>query len=205
MNTAVMDYRQRLLKALEQALAEKPYRDVTLSDITAAAKVSRRTFYEHFSNKDECLLALSEQTCQGILTLILASFSLDDVWEDVVTKVTMAYLTYINDHPDTMLALYTEVMTLGQAGMASRRKIAETFAELLRSQTHIRQARGEISRSIDSATGLALVAGINELILYRLLDKEKDDRPFQSLAPTAIGLVMRLTTDDDHQAGEKNA
>ena len=143
MNLPAQDHRLRLLRALEHVLSEKSYRDVTLSDITAAAKVSRRTFYEHFANKDECLLALSEDTCQRILTLVIASFSLDDDWPGVVTKVTRTYLSFIDAHPSLMLALYVETSTLGQAGLASRRKVSETFAEFLRSQTAIRSARGE--------------------------------------------------------------
>ncbi|MEK9710999.1 MAG: TetR/AcrR family transcriptional regulator [Thalassolituus sp.] len=193
MNLPAQDHRLRLLRALEHVLSEKSYRDVTLSDITAAAKVSRRTFYEHFANKDECLLALSEDTCQRILTLVIASFSLDDDWPGVVTKVTRTYLSFIDAHPSLMLALYVETSTLGQAGLASRRKVSETFAEFLRSQTAIRSARGEEVDEINGATAITLVAGINELVLYRLQDRFNGGEELMTLQETASSVVLRMT------------
>jgi len=193
MNLPAQDHRLRLLRALEHVLGDKSYRDVTLSDITAAAKVSRRTFYEHFANKDECLLALCDDTNQRILTLVIASFTLEDDWPDVVAKVTHTYLSFIDAHPSLMLALYVETPTLGQCGLESRRKVSETFAEFLRSQTAIRSARGEALDEIDGPTAITLVAGINELILYRLQDRFAGGDNLMSLLGTASSVVLRMT------------
>ena len=71
MTAPARDHKDRLLSALENAMATKRYREVTLADITSSAKVSRRTFYEHFKNKDECLLALARTTSQRILKSII--------------------------------------------------------------------------------------------------------------------------------------
>ena len=46
-------HRTRILESLETCLDAKSFRDITLTDIAAAAHISRRTFYEHFANKDE--------------------------------------------------------------------------------------------------------------------------------------------------------
>ena len=54
------DHRHRLLDAMADAVAHKGYADTTIADLAAGARVSRRTFYEHFSSKEECLIALYE-------------------------------------------------------------------------------------------------------------------------------------------------
>ena len=52
---------KRTLDALLQAfiglLLERPYRGVTIADIVDRADVGRSTFYDHFRNKDDILLA----------------------------------------------------------------------------------------------------------------------------------------------------
>src|SRR4051794_16518756 len=48
--------RERMLDAMARAVAAKGYAKVTVSDVVALAGVSRRTFYEHFADKEECFL-----------------------------------------------------------------------------------------------------------------------------------------------------
>ncbi|REM69108.1 TetR/AcrR family transcriptional regulator, partial [Mycobacterium tuberculosis] len=50
----------RLLQGMAHAVAAKGYAETTIADIVREAAVSRRTFYEHFSTKTECLIALYE-------------------------------------------------------------------------------------------------------------------------------------------------
>ncbi|WP_245649774.1 TetR/AcrR family transcriptional regulator [Nocardia shimofusensis] len=48
--------RGRLIAALVECVEEKGYPATTLGDIVAAARVSRSTFYEHFTNKEHCFV-----------------------------------------------------------------------------------------------------------------------------------------------------
>ena len=52
--------RSRLLAAAVAAVDELGYADTTVGDMTNRARVSRRTFYELFSNREECLAAVLE-------------------------------------------------------------------------------------------------------------------------------------------------
>lgn len=47
--------RERLIAGATKAVAERGFAKVTVSDIIRHARVSRRTFYEHFANKEKCL------------------------------------------------------------------------------------------------------------------------------------------------------
>ena len=49
--------RWRLLTAAAQVLAEHGYAELTVEHIIREAGVSRTTFYEHFKNKRDCILA----------------------------------------------------------------------------------------------------------------------------------------------------
>ena len=49
--------RRRLLEGMIDAIGEKGYAAITVSDVIKRAGVSRKAFYEHFANKEECFLA----------------------------------------------------------------------------------------------------------------------------------------------------
>ena len=49
--------RARMLDAISRAVAEKGYARVTVGDVVSMAGVSRRTFYEQFTDKEDCFLA----------------------------------------------------------------------------------------------------------------------------------------------------
>ena len=52
------------------AIAEKGYATVTIADVVGHARVSKRTFYEHFADKEACFLALYSETSDELLDLI---------------------------------------------------------------------------------------------------------------------------------------
>jgi len=58
--------RGRLIAALVECVEDKGYPATTLGDIVAAARVSRSTFYEHFTNKEHCFV---ESVHTGIAVL----------------------------------------------------------------------------------------------------------------------------------------
>jgi AcrR family transcriptional regulator len=50
----VQNQRERLAAGAIAAVAERGYRETTVTDIAAAASMSRRTFYGYFGSKEEC-------------------------------------------------------------------------------------------------------------------------------------------------------
>lgn len=184
-------YRVRLLDGLAQALESKRYREITLADIAATARVSRRTFYEHFASKDNCLLALADHTSKSMMTAVLSARSAAKPWPTLVRDITKAYLTFIESKPHLMRALYIDLAALGESGVQMRRKIAEQFALFLQKQVEQQQASDKTLQPLSLLMSMALVAGINELILYEIT--RNDGSSLMALAPTAERLIHRVT------------
>src|SRR6185503_15316570 len=57
LSTPEKDHRSRLVQGMAIALTEKGYADISVADIVQHARVSKRTFYEHFADKEACYLA----------------------------------------------------------------------------------------------------------------------------------------------------
>jgi AcrR family transcriptional regulator len=57
----------RLLEAITEAVARLGYTNASIADAIEIAGVSRKTFYEHFHDKEDCFLAAFEALTQRLL------------------------------------------------------------------------------------------------------------------------------------------
>jgi AcrR family transcriptional regulator len=185
------DHRQRILQALADVLMTRRYADVTMADIAAQARISKRTFYEHFANKEVCLIALCEHTSEQIMAAIVQAYRPGMPWTQIVEDVTNTYLSVIQSKPTLVHALYVELMAIGRPGLMQRRAVGERFAKFLCLQVDMLRAQGEPLRPLAQPVALAVVAGINELILIAMMDSDTPD--LTGVAGTARELVHAVT------------
>src|SRR5690348_16174648 len=66
-------HRERLIAAMAASIVEKGYRDTTVADVVRLARTSRRSFYEHFEDRDACFLALFDTTNDVMMDEIAAA------------------------------------------------------------------------------------------------------------------------------------
>lgn len=59
--------RNAMAAAFERLLTEKPYEDITVTDIARAADVDRKTFYKHFGSIDGLLAYLLDQAVEDVV------------------------------------------------------------------------------------------------------------------------------------------
>ncbi len=123
--------RERLIAALATAVAEKGYADVTLTDITREAKVSRRVFYENFESKEQCFLAAFEVVVEHLHELVAAAVEPEQGWPAKAIAATRAVLSFLAAEPDLARLCLVESRGAGPA-VAARfdRAVAELTAPL---------------------------------------------------------------------------
>lgn len=196
--------RLRLLDGLEEVLAQRSYAELTIADIVAAARVSRRTFYEHFADKDACLLALCERLSEEVLALVIQEYDPNGDWAQELRKVTWSYLHSLQQRPALVRSLYLEVLTLGSKGLAIRRRISDRFSEFLILQVDIELSRRSptCKRALSPALAAAIVGGIHELILHAI-EEGRADRlvELQQTISTFTRAVLSSLMADPAQEG----
>lgn len=57
--------RNKLLQATRKLMLDKGVEKTTMTDISDAADLGRRTFYNHFASKEECIIAAAAQEIQN--------------------------------------------------------------------------------------------------------------------------------------------
>src|ERR671932_1794815 len=65
--------RERMIDAVAATVARKGYVATTVGDVVARAGVSRKTFYEHFQDKEDCFLAAFDTGVDLVLGAIHAA------------------------------------------------------------------------------------------------------------------------------------
>jgi AcrR family transcriptional regulator len=157
--------RLSLAQGLAAAVADKGYAASTIADIVAHARVSKRTFYEHFADKEECLMAFYADACTGLMTVLRAAGTPDQPWRDRVRAVVAAYLSALDALPAVNRTLLVEVQAAGARAYRLRQEMQRRFADtLIEIVAEGRPANPQIA-PLSPALAVALVGGLNELLL----------------------------------------
>ncbi len=130
----VVIQRRRLFAAAGSVFARVGYADASAEMISREAGMSKATFYEHFANKEECILALFDSAAEyAIREMGRALGSPDEVdsYEAWVTRSLAAFLGILAAHPDQAQTLLVEVIGAGPRAVARRDAVMDLFAHLL--------------------------------------------------------------------------
>ena len=93
--------RAKLLTATHDLIVEKGIDKTTMSDITEAADLGRRTFYYHFASKDECISATAVEVYQRHALAVLGIVSPGDDPAFIMAIATQSVLGSLLQEPIT--------------------------------------------------------------------------------------------------------
>lgn len=182
----------RLIGGMAQALVEKPYQTMTIADIVRHARVSKRTFYEHFEDKEACFLAcyatMSELALQTVETGAAGALP----WREQVHQAAKSYLSALEAQPALTRALLMEILAAGPAALRLRRDVLMRFAGKLRKLVQRGRKHDRLIRPLSEAMALAIVGGIHELTLLAVEQGRADH--LTELANTATELITAVLT-----------
>ena len=187
----VHEHRSRLLEGMAHAVAAKGYGDTTIADIVREAGVSRRTFYEHFTTKAECLIALYEAASHNALKVLKGAIDPTHEWQTQVEQALGAYLGCLAANPVLMRTLYVEILGLGAQGLASRRRVNQEIADFMLGVVNAGQGGRKRKAPLSAGMAMAVVGGINELVL-QYIEQDRVARLEELVGPSSQ-LVRAVT------------
>jgi AcrR family transcriptional regulator len=187
---AAETHRLRLVGAMAALLAEKGYSTVTIADIARQARVSKRTFYEHFPDKDACFIACYETLSDMVLQAIVDAMSGELPWAKRMRASTRAYLSTLESQPALTRTLMMDIYAAGPQALRVRRQVQRRFADNLR--RIVDQGRKENPKlpKLSQAMATAIIGGINELVLVAV-EEGRADR-LTELSGTADALLQAV-------------
>jgi AcrR family transcriptional regulator len=183
------DQRERLYEAMIKAVNERGFVATTISDLVAGAGVSRRSFYEHFENKEECLLATYDALIGRLTARIVEAYDPEDEWTNQIEAFVRALFDASSDRPDAARLVSVEMGAAGPVGIERWARDAELLSAFV---TNIfAQAPGE--GSVPAPVARAIVGALRT-ILYSRVRRERSSRSLkaelQKLTPDVVTWIV---------------
>ena len=183
----VRNQRERMLDAMANVVAEKGYAATRVADVTEYAGVSRKTFYEQFTDKEDCFLAAFD-TIAGILMQKLGErlAAAEDTWESKVHALLGEFLAFCAAEPAFAKMCIVEVLSSGPAGLEKRDEAMARFFPIIDALP--RQDLGSPSW-LAAITPNFIVGGIYEVVYGAIRRGEVETLP--DLEDELTSLVFR--------------
>ena len=163
----VHNQRERLIAGLAEAVAENGFAGTTIAHITRHAAVSRRTFYEHFSSKDECFVAAFEAVIEQLRERVDAAYEAQEEWAQGVRAGLEAMLSFLAGEPNLARLSMVESLVAGPVVVKHYYAAIRSLVPYLEAGREGRSA--EVLARLSATTEEALVGGVISLISRRIL------------------------------------
>jgi len=184
--SAHLDQRRRILRAIGELVAKRGYADVTVELIVKRARVSYKTFYKHFSGKEECFKELFDSAFDTTEKAIRGRLAEEGGnWTDEVVLALSTWIDRIVAEPLVARAVIVEAPTVGPGMLDRYERATKAFAPLFRQGRELSARGAELPATIEDT----LSGSVFWSAYQRLIVGEAERLP--ELLPELIELVLR--------------
>jgi AcrR family transcriptional regulator len=110
--------RAQLVEIARAAFAKRGYEATSVEEIAARAKVSKPIVYEHFGGKEGLYAVIVDREMEYIVRRITEAIA-NGTPRERVERASLAFLTYVRDHPDGFAILAQDSPLLSKGNIAS--------------------------------------------------------------------------------------
>lgn len=190
--------RARMFDAMARAVSERGYAAVTVSDVVTGARISRRTFYEQFQDKEHCFLETYRTGCEsGVAQIDAAVRSLGDAdWRTRLSVSLETFLGVLAAEPHFARVLLIDVLGAGTRALEMREEVMRVFVEQFRGLRERARAEEPDLPAVPDAFLRGLVGGTAELVQQCLQEspaRDVSDR-LRALQPTLFAFAASVLT-----------
>lgn len=162
--------RERLLAAMTRTATEIGYNALTVQDVLSRAGISRPTFYEQFTDKEDCFLAAFDVSARRLRDRVKAAAgAAGPDWRAKLRACIAELLGFVAEEPEAARLVIVEARASSSAGLLRRDELLDRFAACI--DDLVREDLDEAPSAIAAA---GVVGGI-ESVLYARLQKGEVD------------------------------
>jgi len=182
--------RQRLFGAASAVFARDGFAAATAEAISREAGMSKATFYEHFANKEECILALFDEAATEVMRAMADAEQHGGFagYEDHVRAGARAFLETLAEYPDTAQTLLVAMTGAGPRALERRDAILEAFADALFRDNARHAPRYGVPTFASRDDSFAVIGAIVELVSRQLRTGRPEDA--DELEPVITRLLL---------------
>jgi AcrR family transcriptional regulator len=181
--------RSRMLTATVDAVEDVGYARLTVAQVIARARVSRKTFYDLFEDREDCFLAAFDQAVDQFGALVGEAYAQEPNWREGIRAGLLAMLRFMDEEP--ALARLCVVEALG-AGPRVLKRRTQVLAELKEVIDRGRMSPGaRIARAAEESpdvTAEGVIGAVFAVLHTRLLARSRE--PFTALLGPLMSMIV---------------
>jgi AcrR family transcriptional regulator len=176
-DVVLQSQRGRLLDAMAEAVAQHGYGATTIAHVVSHAGVSRKTFYEHFRDKEHCFLAMYDTGIAFVLGRLVEALETQEDPRERLVAGLRTFMEVLSEEPAFCRAIVLEVYAAGPAGIARRHAVLQVFAGRYLEVNRMAREREPDIETLTGDVALGVVGAILELVSNRIEDGRTADLP----------------------------
>lgn len=154
------------MEGMAEVVAAVGYEEASVERVLERAGMSRRTFYELFTDREDCFLAAYDEAMRAVLKLVTDAYLGCEMPERRIEAGLEAFLRFWAEDPAVARMCVVEVFAAGARARERRAEFMARFAALM--EHGLGELRGDTQ--LDRLAAQALVGGVNEVI-YGPIDR----------------------------------
>jgi AcrR family transcriptional regulator/DNA-binding MarR family transcriptional regulator len=174
---------------LAEIVEQLGMRALTVSEIVARAGISRRTFYEHFADRDEALVAAVEEGLARAAACVVPAYRGQAGWREAMRAGLAGLLRFLDEEPafGSLLIFEAHGRPLEDSrGRSSRRSYAvAALLDAIDAGRELARAPAGLSR----ATAEGVLGGVLFILQARM--HERRDRAMSELSGELMDVIVR--------------
>ena len=176
--------RARMLAAAIETVQDVGYARMTVAQVIARARVSRKTFYDVFADREDCFLAAFEQALGRARDEVAAAYDAEAAWRDAIRAALARLLALMEADPALARLCVVEALGAGERALAARAEVLDQLARV------VDRGRGasRTMREPPALTAEGVVGAVFAVLHARLL--EPDAAPLSELLGPLMSMIV---------------
>jgi len=176
--------RSRMLAAAVEAIEEMGYARMTVAQVISRAKVSRKTFYDVFVDREDCFLAVFEQTVSQAGALVSEAYGQETQWRDGVRAGLAALLAFLDDEPSLARICVVEAMGAGPRVLKRRAQVLDRLKKVV----DLGRFETTVNREPPEVTAEGVIGAVFAVVHTRLLERNR--HPLTDLLGPMMSMIV---------------
>src|SRR5664280_772877 len=176
--------RGRMLAAAVDAVQDVGYAQMSVAQVIGRARVSRKTFYDIFADREDCFLAAFEQALSEAGNLAREAYERESGWREGVRSALTSLLIFMDEEPGLARLCVVETLAAGEKVLERRAEMLDGLAVLVDEGRLLASA----TREPPELTAEGIVGGVFAVLHTRLL--EDGDEPLTELLGPLMSMIV---------------
>ena len=176
--------RDRMLAAAVDTVEDVGYARMTVAQVIGRARVSRKTFYDVFADREDCFLAAFDQAIAHGSALAKAAYEQEQGWREGIRSGLARVLRLIDDEPGLAKVCIEEALSAGPRVLEHRARLFRELARVFDTGRSLASSGHEPPQ----LTGEGLVGAVFAVVHARL--REGDGQPLTELLGPLMSMIV---------------